>query len=235
MEKNKTGKYFKYAIGEIILVMIGILLALQVNEWNLEKQNRSYEITMLKEVYEVLVVDLKNINRNISYLKQVKYSIHEITRMKNDLSIPRDSLYEHLDFIDGYGTAFLVNRSPFEAIESGGLDKISNTEIRNVLSTLYGFTLESTEGWINQVLRNELFKRNELKEEIFGYNIVAGKEFGIRNKLIIENFETVLKHPKIDTYLYTSGWPLTNTIRLMETSEGQMNELKGLIEKEIKK
>ena len=34
MEKNKTGKYLKYAIGEIVLVMIGILLALQVNNLN---------------------------------------------------------------------------------------------------------------------------------------------------------------------------------------------------------
>ncbi|MFC4720964.1 DUF6090 family protein [Geojedonia litorea] len=34
MEKNNTGKYLKYAIGEIVLVMIGILLALQVNNWN---------------------------------------------------------------------------------------------------------------------------------------------------------------------------------------------------------
>ena len=34
MEQNKTGKYFKYAIGEIVLVMVGILLALQVNNWD---------------------------------------------------------------------------------------------------------------------------------------------------------------------------------------------------------
>ena len=34
MEQNKTGKYFKYAIGEVVLVMVGILLALQVNNWN---------------------------------------------------------------------------------------------------------------------------------------------------------------------------------------------------------
>ena len=34
METEKTGKYFKYAIGEIVLVMIGILLALQINNWN---------------------------------------------------------------------------------------------------------------------------------------------------------------------------------------------------------
>jgi hypothetical protein len=40
MEKNKTGKYFKYAIGEIVLVMIGILLALQVSNWNQERKDR---------------------------------------------------------------------------------------------------------------------------------------------------------------------------------------------------
>lgn len=43
MEKNKTGKYLKYAIGEIVLVMIGILLALQVNEWNQERLRKKAE------------------------------------------------------------------------------------------------------------------------------------------------------------------------------------------------
>ena len=34
MEKNKTGKYLKYAIGEIVLVVFGILIALSINNWN---------------------------------------------------------------------------------------------------------------------------------------------------------------------------------------------------------
>ena len=38
MSENKTGKYFKYAIGEIILVVIGILIALQINNWNEQRQ-----------------------------------------------------------------------------------------------------------------------------------------------------------------------------------------------------
>ena len=37
MEQNKTTKYFKYAIGEIALVMIGILLAIQANNWNVDR------------------------------------------------------------------------------------------------------------------------------------------------------------------------------------------------------
>ena len=40
MKKNKTGKYLKYAIGEIILVVIGILIALSINNWNETRKER---------------------------------------------------------------------------------------------------------------------------------------------------------------------------------------------------
>ena len=54
MEKNKTGKYLKYAIGEIILVVIGILIALQINNWNeIQKLNKE-ETTILKNLHENL-------------------------------------------------------------------------------------------------------------------------------------------------------------------------------------
>ena len=49
MAKNKTGKYLKYAIGEIVLVMIGILLAVQVNNWNTYQNERD-------NVYKKMVV-----------------------------------------------------------------------------------------------------------------------------------------------------------------------------------
>ena len=39
LKKNKTGKYLKYAIGEIVLVVIGILIALSINNWNENKKN----------------------------------------------------------------------------------------------------------------------------------------------------------------------------------------------------
>ena len=52
MEKNKTGKYFKYAIGEIILVVIGILIALSINNWNQNQKKQQFEITILKNIQE---------------------------------------------------------------------------------------------------------------------------------------------------------------------------------------
>nr|WP_321230731.1 DUF6090 family protein [uncultured Psychroserpens sp.] len=50
MEKNKTRKYLKYAIGEIVLVVIGILIALQINNWNQNQSDRKKEVTILEEL-----------------------------------------------------------------------------------------------------------------------------------------------------------------------------------------
>jgi len=54
MEQNKTGKYFKYAIGEIVLVVIGILIALLISNWN---ENRKFD-NKIKSVYSIIQNDL---------------------------------------------------------------------------------------------------------------------------------------------------------------------------------
>ncbi|TXE15520.1 hypothetical protein ES692_16180 [Psychroserpens burtonensis] len=59
MEKNKTRTYFKYAIGEIILVVIGILIALQINNWNENRKNSIEEKAMLESLLENLNVAKK--------------------------------------------------------------------------------------------------------------------------------------------------------------------------------
>src|SRR5210317_368566 len=64
--ENKTGKYLKYAIGEIVLVVIGILIALQINNWNEENKDIEQEKVYLKNLKE----DLKGIIEayNTAYL-----------------------------------------------------------------------------------------------------------------------------------------------------------------------
>jgi NDP-sugar pyrophosphorylase family protein len=64
MEKNKTGKYFKYAIGEIILVVIGILIALQINTWKTEYENKKVVIKNCKTL-------IKNLEKDSVYMTNV--------------------------------------------------------------------------------------------------------------------------------------------------------------------
>lgn len=62
LSEGKTGKYFKYAVGEIILVVIGILIALQINNWNEGRKDRNLEqkiLVQLKSEYEANLAQLE--------------------------------------------------------------------------------------------------------------------------------------------------------------------------------
>ena len=91
METGKTGKYLKYAIGEIILVVIGILIALQINNWNEKRIDKINE----KELYGRILVDLQidenRINEHIVYYNKdqaiLNYIYEETQRFQTTDSI----------------------------------------------------------------------------------------------------------------------------------------------------
>ena len=100
MEKNKTGKYFKYAIGEIILVVIGILIALQINNWN-EKQklikNEKELITSLKKEIINAITELnENLKQNEEYLETTEKLIQRL-KGKDELYSAKD-IYSAFDY-----------------------------------------------------------------------------------------------------------------------------------------
>ena len=66
MEKNKTGKYLKYAIGEIILVVIGILIALSINNWNENRKGKIVKKDFLIRFYNDLQKDTSILNQKDS-------------------------------------------------------------------------------------------------------------------------------------------------------------------------
>ncbi|WP_449421301.1 DUF6090 family protein [Psychroserpens luteus] len=65
MMKNKTGKYFKYAIGEIVLVVIGILLALQINNWNENRKINNQETIYLQDIKNDITFDIETLNARV--------------------------------------------------------------------------------------------------------------------------------------------------------------------------
>ena len=79
----KTGKYLKYAIGEIVLVVIGILIALQINNWNEENKERLVEKQRYQNILNDLVNDEANINKMITDLIQkqdLHYYIYQVSQ-----------------------------------------------------------------------------------------------------------------------------------------------------------
>ena len=74
LEQNKVSKYFKYAIGEILLVMIGILLALQVNNWNENRKERLQEIILLEQLLSDFNSNLEQLDQKMSMREDFKNS-----------------------------------------------------------------------------------------------------------------------------------------------------------------
>jgi hypothetical protein len=160
MEQNKTGKYLKYAIGEIVLVVIGILIALQINNWNEAKKNRDYEVKMLSEIAKMLSEIAKALETDKNHCENMLERINILdsttnyfmTLSKNNMSI-NDSIFNKIFRLNS-GTGFQINFGPYEAIKSSGLDRISNDSLRNQLIDLYDFKLPLYHENYNHVNRN---------------------------------------------------------------------------------
>ena len=136
MEKNKLGKYLKYAIAEIILVMVGILLAVQVNNWNENRKSKIKEIKTLKELQSDLVQNIEDMEINIAVLSDCQIS-NQIIIYHIENNIPyNDSLNYHFSNLYPYIT-FNVNQTTYENLKQTGLGLISNDSLRLSISDLY--------------------------------------------------------------------------------------------------
>ena len=133
--ENKTGKYFKYAIGEIVLVMIGILLALQVNNWNIKRNNAKQEIALLTQLEKEYEENLKEVNEKIYMRSGIIQSINKIfTYIDNGIeNIPLDTINKHIARTYLTPTFDGSNGVTTEIINSGKLYLIQNSELKTHL------------------------------------------------------------------------------------------------------
>jgi hypothetical protein len=137
METGKTSKYFKYAIGEIILVVIGILIALQINNWN-----EARKLSIKETIY------LKGLKADF---EQSKFALARVIKKTNRVSKMADTLATlikkngneltliQIDTLTDTSTGFTVFM-PSEGvindiIGSGKLDMISNKELRERIAS----------------------------------------------------------------------------------------------------
>jgi hypothetical protein len=135
MEKNKTTKYFKYAIGEIILVVIGILIALQINNWSGDLKFNQQETSYLKRL---LLENKKDILTFTAEIEQLEYNNQKITNLSKAFkdkncsdSLLVQSANEYV--IDGsLYPLFNPSTSTYEDLSStGNISVIKSTQLRD--------------------------------------------------------------------------------------------------------
>ena len=136
MEQNKTGKYLKYAIGEIVLVVIGILIALQINNWNELNKERASEKIILNEIRDNLKFDLKDFESNIANLQNKAISSKSILKILESNSDYNDSIGYFFFYLKTY-PHFSNKSNGYNLLQSKGLDIIQNDSIRKSITDLY--------------------------------------------------------------------------------------------------
>ncbi|MEQ8239666.1 MAG: DUF6090 family protein [Cyclobacteriaceae bacterium] len=80
LKDNKVTTYILYAIGEIILVVVGILIAVNIEDWNEKRKNREVYISVLREVQQDLLVDIQDIERTFTETKDKVVQVDHVLR-----------------------------------------------------------------------------------------------------------------------------------------------------------
>lgn len=137
VEENKVGNYLKYAIGEIFLVVIGILIALSINNWNEANKNAKREHAFLTNLQQDLRSDSLRLTKIKEQLKSaVSYKRVFESHMKGILVEP-DSLNAH--FLQQYNLLidFVPNSTTVDELSNNGVNLISSPSLRRQIVTLY--------------------------------------------------------------------------------------------------
>lgn len=152
--ENRTSKYFKYAIGEIVLVVIGILIALSINNWNenrkdardvaIIKNNLLNEFLQNREVLDQRIALLENALDHANVLMSFMGSTKEVISQHNLDSILVQTLY--------YGNFNPSNSSITELLQSGKLKLIQDDTLKDRLNAWLEMLKDTNEDFKNQDL-----------------------------------------------------------------------------------
>lgn len=132
LQEDKVLRYVLYAIGEIILVVVGILIALQVNTWNEERKARAFEVVILQEIRENVRVNLERFRALERRLQTSDAGIHLLLAESGRTEPDRERLARYFSDLNN-GIVFTYNRGAYDSFKAAGLDRLSNRALRSLL------------------------------------------------------------------------------------------------------
>ncbi|MBT5427884.1 MAG: hypothetical protein HOK84_16890 [Bacteroidetes bacterium] len=133
-DDNKPIKYLRYAIGEIVLVVIGILIAIQINNWNEANKRREKELHYLTNIKTDLYLNIKQIDSYITKRnEQIESASTMLQHMEGMPIMDINVLNAHALNIYTWQRFFQINNTFQELTNSGNLTLITNDSIKNAL------------------------------------------------------------------------------------------------------
>ena len=194
LSEGKTGKYFKYAIGEIILVVIGILIALQVNDWNNSKIDATRIQNTLQDIHDEIVIDSIKI---IDYLKDAKEEVNHIQRTlerarNKDATLDTLVQIAKYDFNFYWIAHFKYSDDSFESIKSSGFIEKIPEDIKKGLTDFYN----AQKYWIKVNHDTNMQYRERFDDFVKTYTIFPASKSSKKTYTYINNINWINVDPK---------------------------------------
>ena len=204
LSEGKTAKYLKYSIGEIILVVIGILIALQINNWNEERKTREKEVVYLNNIKSDLQLSILEIEQFVTKRKSQINSANAVMEHFNSKPVNNwNSFNKHIVGIYMWQSFYLIDNTYQELKNSGNFAIISNDSIKNGmlnLDLLYKKLKHTENHWRNdaeQTLHPGSYEKHDISSMSKNYIFqLSNGKMGAFGNLTEETFGNILDDQK---------------------------------------
>ncbi len=236
LSEGKTRKYINYAIGEIVLVVIGILIALQINNWNIKRNDRNREAKYQANIVLDLKKDLVRLDYLIEFRKSRLIGDKKLLQILN--GAPIDNVTETTKNVVNsmMEENFSANNTTFlELSNSGNLNVISNDSIKFLL-----LELEALYKTNNLSIAHETFDYREYISKPVLKNVNIDQLFPIYlgtktvedQKISINTFDSLFENREYKNGLFIMSFMSNGYLTTYDTMKKKSQKIIDLIERE---
>ncbi len=228
LAQNQFTRYLIYAVGEIVLVVIGILIALQINTWNENRLNKNKETAIVSDLHREFQKNKTKLDSTIAYHRTILGAIGEVMLLIGE---PEEVVLEHnidsliyltIDYDDFSPSQSVIS----ELISSGKLNLISSDSLRMLIFEWVSAMNEMVEGYetmdeMSQNLTVPYLTKNGSMKDIDQYGL--GKSNG-RSKFEPINHK-LFQELEFENHMDNQAWGVTNYLMKLERLEGIIDDI----------
>lgn len=239
LTENKFSKYLIYAIGEIILVVVGILIALQINNSNDQRIEKTREIKYLTNIKIDLNKDIESLDYNIAFREKKSRGTQKIIKQINGMPIEdlTEATYNVVNTL--YQEKFQPSNVTYnDLVSSGNMNLISNDSIKIdlfELSLLYqrnSFGIEHETKEYEEFISKPIYKLVDIEhmKPVF-LGIKTAEEAHISEK----DFEELFKSKEYKNGCIVSNWTTEEMLVTYKNIKAKSERIIELIDMELEK
>ena len=210
VREGHLGRYTGYALGEIVLIVIGILIALQIDEWADDRSERRFERKTLSQIRINLQTDHEKLTEILRKRREAAQSIDNILAIE-DPDNPDDNLNLWLSDVMQFDRFHSLS-SAYEVLKSRGLDIVRNDALRTTLGIYY-------DSWAREIQQHNLDIENGFMNRWIPIIIADVEEF---------DWDVIAKPYNATALL--NDHRFVNTLKVeQDNHEGAAEELEAMI------